>query len=212
MPNNSQQFVPIREVKDGIIVLRDGGLRAVLMASSINLGLKSSEEQEATLMQFQNFLNTLDFPTQIVVQSRKRNIGPYLAKLEARMREQQEPLLKIQTREYIEFIRGFMELNDIMTKHFFVVIPYDGAIINTNSPTGILNKILPSSNKNAQIEVEEFGQKRSQLEQRITIAQEGLKRTGVRTILLKTPQVVELFFKTFNPGEGESSEKFEDIT
>lgn len=211
MANNSQQFVPIKEIKDGIIVLKDGSLRAVLMASSINLGLKSDQEQEATLLQFQNFLNTLDFPTQIVIQSRKRNIRPYIAKLEARMKEQQEPLLKIQTREYIEFIKSFMEINDIMTKHFFVVVPYDSAPINNSS--SFISKILPgSASKKQEEEIQEFEEKRIQLEQRITIAQEGLKRTGVRTLLLKTPQIVELFFKTFNPGEGESSDKFEDIT
>lgn len=211
MANNSQQFVPIKEIKDGIIVLKDGSLRAVLMASSINLGLKSDQEQEATLLQFQNFLNTLDFPTQIVIQSRKRNIRPYIAKLEARMKEQQEPLLKIQTREYIEFIKSFMEINDIMTKHFFVVVPYDSAPINNSS--SFINKILPGGgSKKQEEEIQEFEEKRIQLEQRITIVQEGLKRTGVRTLLLKTPQIVELFFKTFNPGEGESSDKFEDIT
>lgn len=210
MPNNSQQFVPIKEIKDGIIVLKDGSFRAILMASSINLGLKSQEEQEAILMQFQNFLNTLDFQTQIVIQSRKRNIRPYIAKLEARMKEQQEPLLKIQTREYIEFIKSFMEINDIMTKHFFVVVPYDVAILNSG-PSGLLDKILPTGSNKKNIDTEEFEEKRTQIEQRITIVQEGLKRVGVRTLLLKTPQVVELFFKTFNPGEGESSDKFEDV-
>lgn len=210
MPNNSQQFVPIKEIKDGIIVLKDGSFRAILMASSINLGLKSQEEQEAILMQFQNFLNTLDFQTQIVIQSRKRNIRPYIAKLEARMKEQQEPLLKIQTREYIEFIKSFMEINDIMTKHFFVVVPYDVAILNSGS-SGLLDKILPTGSNKKIIDTEEFEEKRTQIEQRITIVQEGLKRVGVRTLLLKTPQVVELFFKTFNPGEGESSDKFEDV-
>jgi len=210
MSNNSQQFVPIQEIKDGIIVLKDGSIRSLLMASSINLGLKSQEEQEAVLLQFQNFLNTLDFQTQIVIQSRKRNIRPYLAKLEARMKEQQEPLLKIQTREYIEFIKSFMEINDIMTKHFFVVVPYDAAILNT-SGGGLLGKILPGGKSKADTDIQEFEEKRTQLEQRISIVQDGLKRVGVRTLLLKTPQIVELFFKTFNPGEGESSDKFEDV-
>lgn len=207
MSNSSQDFVPIKEIQDGIIVLHNGGLRAILMASSINLGLKSSEEQEATLMQFQNYLNTLDFSTQIVIQSRKRNIKPYVAKLQEKMKDQQEPLLKVQTREYIEFIKGFMEINDIMTKHFFVVVPYDGSGQDSNSG-GFLDKILPTNSKSKTNE-EEFEQKRNQLEQRISIVQQGLKRTGVRTLLLKTEQVVELFFKTFNPGEGESSDKLE---
>lgn len=209
MANNSQQFVPIQEIQDGTIVLKDGSFRAILMASSVNLGLKSAEEQEAVIMQFENFLNTLDFPTQIVVQSRKRNIKPYISKLEEQLKNQTEPLLKIQTREYIEFIKSFMEINDIMTKHFFVVVPYDNISASAASG-GLLNKIIPSKTVQ-KTQQEDFQKMKSQLEQRITIVQEGLKRTGVRTILLKTPQVVELFFKTFNPGEGESSDKFEDV-
>lgn len=209
MSNNSQNFVPIQEIQDGVIVLKDGTLRAVLMASSINLGLKSSEEQEATILQFQNFLNTLDFSTQIVIQSRKRNIKPYITRLEERMKEQVEPLLKVQTREYIEFIKGFMEINDIMTKNFFVVVPYDGGAVSEGGT--ILDKILPTSSKSENTDEVRFEQKRNQLEQRIAIIQQGLKRTGVRTVVLKTPQVIELFFKTFNPGEGESSDKLEEV-
>lgn len=209
MANNSQQFVPIQEIQDGTIILKDGSFRAILMASSVNLGLKSAEEQEAVIMQFENFLNTLDFPTQIVVQSRKRNIKPYISKLEEQLKNQTEPLLKIQTREYIEFIKSFMEINDIMTKHFFVVVPYDNISASVASG-GLISKLI-SSKTAEKTQQEDFQKMKSQLDQRISIVQEGLKRTGVRTILLKTPQVVELFFKTFNPGEGESSDKFEDV-
>src|SRR3990167_1194180 len=96
----TQEFVPIKEVRDGVIVLKDGSLRAIVLANSINLSLKSSDEQKATIMQFQSFLNTLDFPIQISVQSRKLDIRPYLLLLENRMKVQSEPLLKLQTKEY----------------------------------------------------------------------------------------------------------------
>ena len=120
----TQEFVPIKEVRDGIVVLKDGGLRAIILANSINLSLKSDDEQRATILQFQNFLNTLDFSVQISVQSRKLDIRPYLLLLENRMKVQSEPLLKLQTKEYIEFIRSFTESVSIMTKNFFVVVPY----------------------------------------------------------------------------------------
>src|SRR3989344_7856199 len=120
----TQEFIPIKEVRDGIIVLKDGGLRAIVLANSINLSLKSSDEQQATIFQFQNFLNTLDFSVQISVQSRKLDIRHYLLLLEDRMRVQSEPLLKLQTKEYIEFIKNFTESVSIMTKNFFVVVPY----------------------------------------------------------------------------------------
>src|SRR5437868_15128670 len=98
----AQEFIPVKEVRDGIIVLKDGGLRAIVLANSVNLSLKSDDEQKATILQFQNFLNTLDFPVQITVQSRKLDIRPYLLLLENRMKVQTEPLLKVQTREYME--------------------------------------------------------------------------------------------------------------
>ena len=96
-----QEFVPIKEVRDEAIVLKDGGLRAIILANSVNLSLKSDDEQKATILQFQSFLNTLDFAIQISVQSRRLDIRPYLLLLEDRMKLQSEPLLKLQTREYI---------------------------------------------------------------------------------------------------------------
>src|SRR3990172_8366881 len=120
----TQEFMPIKEVRDGIVVLKDGGLRAIVLANSINLSRKSSEEQRATILQFQNFLNTLDFSVQISIQSRRLDIRPYLLLLENRIKLQNEPLLKLQTKEYIEFIRNFTDTVSIMTKSFFVVVPY----------------------------------------------------------------------------------------
>ncbi|MDO8658986.1 MAG: hypothetical protein Q7K54_00120, partial [Candidatus Parcubacteria bacterium] len=120
----TQDFVPIKEIRDGIIVLKNGDLRAIVLANSVNLSLKSDNEQKATIAQFQNFLNTLDFSIQMSVQSRKLDIRPYLLLLEERIKVQTEPLIKLQTKEYIEFIRNFTESVNIMTKTFFVVVPY----------------------------------------------------------------------------------------
>src|SRR6185295_10322471 len=119
----TQEFVPIKEVRDGIVILKDESLRAIVLANSVNLSLKSEDEQKATILQFQNFLNTLDFPIQISVQSRKLDIRPYLLTLEERIKVQTEPLLKLQTKEYIGFIKNFTESVSIMTKNFFVVVP-----------------------------------------------------------------------------------------
>lgn len=198
----SQQFVPIKEIQDGIVVLKDGGLRAILMASSINLSLKSEEEQTATIMQFQNFLNTIDFPVQISVQSRKFNITSYVALLEDRLKEQSEPLLKIQTEEYIKFIKDFTESTNIMTKHFFIVVPL---MPLKSADGGLMDKVLPSNKSASRAEKEEaFSEERSQLEQRVAVVEQGLSRMGVRTIQLKTEDEVELFYRVFNPGDAES--------
>jgi hypothetical protein len=119
----TQEFVPIEEVRDGIVVLKDGSMRALLLASSVNLSLKSADEQRGVLAQFQNFLNSLDFSVQIVVQSRRLDIRPYLTLLDNRMKQQLEPLMKVQTREYINFIREFTDQIAIMSKSFLIVVP-----------------------------------------------------------------------------------------
>src|SRR3989344_9133314 len=146
MPLNAkatQEFVPIREVRDGIIVLKDGDLRAIVLANSVNLSLKSDDEQNATILQFQSFLNTLDFAVQISVQSRRLDIRPYLLLLENRMKVQSEPLLKLQTKEYIDFIRNFAESVSIMTKSFFIVIPYTHSKLPSSS--GVWGKLFGRS-------------------------------------------------------------------
>lgn len=205
----TQEFVPIKEVRDGIIVLRDGSLRAIMLANSVNLSLKSSEEQKGTILQFQNFLNTLDFSVQISVQSRRLDIRPYLLLLEDRIKVQSEPLLKLQTREYIEFIKNFTESVSIMTKSFFVVVPYTHTVLRSNS--GIFGKIFGKKNKEEARAAKQldFEEKRSQLEERIAVVQQGLGRCGINSAQLGTEEVVEVFYKVFNPGEVEGKIKTE---
>lgn len=200
---STQSFVPIKEVRDGIIVLKDGGLRAVLMCSSINLSLKSFEEQEAVLRQFENFLNSLDFSVEIVIQSRRHDIRPYLLKLEERMRDINEPLLKIQIKEYIEFIETFTENVNIMNKQFFIVVPYTKSTITSGKAGGVLSKILPTSKPSSAVATTgSFEEERTQLEQRISVIQGGLARSGgLQVIQLGTEEIIEQFYQTFNPGE-----------
>jgi hypothetical protein len=203
----TQEFVPIKEVRDGIIVLKDGGLRAIVLANSVNLSLKSDDEQQATILQFQNFLNTLDFSVQISVQSRRLDIRPYLLLLENRMKIQNEPLLKLQTKEYIEFIRNFTESVSIMTKNFFVVVPY--TYVSLKSEAGIFGNLFSKKNKQEE-EIKhqlDFEEKRSQLEQRVSVIQQGLSRCGIKSAQLGTEEVVEVFYKVFNPGELEGKIK-----
>ncbi|OGI81889.1 hypothetical protein A3I95_00470 [Candidatus Nomurabacteria bacterium RIFCSPLOWO2_02_FULL_44_12] len=205
----TQEFMPIKEVRDGIVVLKDGGLRAIVLANSINLSLKSSEEQRATILQFQNFLNTLDFSVQICAQSRRLDIRPYLFMLEGRMKVQNETLLKLQTREYIEFVRNFTESVAIMTKSFFVVVPYTHT--NFKQSTGVLGRLFGRRNKEEQklAEQVDFEEKRSQLEQRVSVIEQGLGRCGINSAQLGTEEVVEMFYKVFNPGELEGKIKLE---
>lgn len=195
----TQQFVPLSEIRDGIVLLKDGSMRAVLMASSINFALKSSDEQQAILLQFQSFLNTLDFSLQIYVQSRELNIEPYLALLAQRETAQHNDLMKVQLREYIGFIRSFTQDVDIMTKSFFVVIPYSPTAINIKK--GVSNIFTGSFTKKESVSTETFEEHRSQIEQRIESVEQGLTRIGVRTALLGTSELVDLFYHIFNPDD-----------
>lgn len=203
---SSQEFVSIKEVRNGVIVLKDGGLRAILIASSLNLSLKSSEEQSAIINEFQNFINGLDFPAQIVIQSRRLDIRPYLLLLEGRIKEQVEPLLKVQTKEYIGFIKAFTDEVNIMTKTFFIVVPYSPTVIKSGGK--MMDSLLGGGAPKKQIEdtkraidLASFEEKRTQLDQRVRVISEGLGRVGIRTSELKTDQIIELFYKTFNPGD-----------
>lgn len=196
---STQDFVPISEVRDGVVILKDGSLRAILLASSINFALKSEDEQTAFIVQFQNFLNSLDFSCQIFVQSRMLDIRPYIATLEVQFKGQLDDLMRIQIREYIEFIKSFTEAANIMTKNFFVVVPYS----STSVTAGSISKMLPFGNKKKDIAAanKTFEEQMTQLEQRISIVQQGLTRTGVRTVQLGTEEAIELLYKMFNPGE-----------
>jgi len=198
---STQEFVPVKEVRDGIVVLKDKSLRAVLLASSINFALKSEDEQTAFIVQFQNFLNSLDFSCQIFVQSRMLDIRPYIASLEVAYKNQLDDLMRIQIREYIQFIKSFTEAANIMTKNFFVVVPYSAGTLSLKG-SSIASK-LPFGGKKAAPEDENrsFEEEVSQLEQRIAIVQQGLVRCGVRTVQLGTEEAIELFYKLFNPGE-----------
>jgi len=198
----TQDFVPIREVRDGILVLKDGSMRAILMTSSVNFALKSPDEQQSIIYQFQSFLNSLSFSVQICIQSRKLDIRPYVAILEEREKEQTNDLMKIQTKEYIEFIRTFTESANIMTKTFFVVVPYSPPTLNINNKKSTFSNPLKQKSKTA-TETQSFEEARTQLEQRLSVVSQGIIRSGVRAVPLGTEEMVEVFYKLFNPGSVE---------
>ena len=196
----AQDFVPIKEVRGGVMILKDDTLVGVMLASSLNFALKSRDEQEAITAQFQNFLNSLDFTVQFFVQSRKFDIRPYTALLEGQLMAQTEDLMKIQVREYIEFIRSVTERANVMSKNFFVIVPYTPPIVNLQNVAR--KTIFGGSSLSAKEEAEiGFEEHRTQLEQRMGVVQQGLIRSGVRTAALDTEAVIELLYKEFNPGE-----------
>lgn len=195
----SQNILQIEEIRDGTLILKDKSLRAILMASSVNLALKSADEQTAVILQFQSFLNSLDFPIQIFVQSRKLNIEPYLDTLKESQKKQTNDLLKIQITEYIEFIGTFVRASNIMSKTFFIVVPYTTAAATQGKFTGIFNF---GKSKTAQsLAPEAFDEYKKQLWQRVDHVIQGIIRTGVRAVPLNTEEIIELYYGLYNPGE-----------
>jgi len=202
MPNSqaaTQDFVSIRDIKDNVIIQKNGQMRMVLLASSINFALKSVDEQRGILLQFQNFLNTLDFDLQIYIQSRRLNIEPYLELLQSLDAKQDNDLMRIQIREYIEFIRTFTKDIDVMSKNFFVVIPYSP--LKVDFSRGITDLFTPKKNSRKTPNETQFEEHRIQLEQRVGLVTAGLARVGVRTITLQKDDLVELYYHLYNPAD-----------
>lgn len=203
----AQQLVEIQEIRDGVIVLKDGSLRVVLIASSINFALKSQDEQDAIVLQYQNFLNSLDFSVEFFIQSRRLNIEPYLDALRDRLKREYNELLKIQTTEYIDFVKAFVESSNIMTKNFYAVVPYTPIHIpNQESVRNTFSSLLGSQKTAAERQGErenDFDEYKTQLYQRMEVVRQGLVRTGVRVVPLNTEELIELFYNLYNPGEAE---------
>jgi type IV secretory pathway VirB4 component len=198
---STQDFVPIRDVRNNTVILKNGQMCMVLLASSINFALKSLDEQQAILSQFQAFLNTIDFSIQFYTQSRRLNIQPYINQLQEREPLQDNDLMRIQLREYIEFIKTFTSEVDVMSKNFFIVIPYTPTQIDF---TGNFGAVF-GKKKDLAMEDTKLEENRLQLEQRVALVEQGLARIGVRTVLLQNDELVELYYHIFNPGDPDGS-------
>ncbi len=194
------KYVDIKTIKDGVVVLNGGSLRAVLLVSSVNFDLKSSDEQMAIIGAYQNFLNSLDFPIQIVVSSRKLNIGPYTDILKEKAREQRNELLKIQIVEYREFITNLSEVTNIMSKYFYLVVPF-APVEDKNG--GVLDKISKAMHPAENITEHEelFETYKNQLWQRVDHVAAALGGTGLHFTTLNTDELIELYYGMYNPSE-----------
>ncbi|MDO8560892.1 MAG: hypothetical protein Q7R91_01615 [bacterium] len=200
----AQEFLAVDAIRDGIIILKNNeGMRAVIMASSLNFALKSAEEQDAIIFQYENFLNSIDFPLQFVIQSRRLNILPYIELLKAREKEEFNELLKIQIGEYIEFIKSFVELTNVVTKTFFVVIPFTPTIAEKAGVASFLSSLIGSKTAPALTSDEKFYEYKNQLTQRTDAVSTGLRRIGLRSAVLNTEELIELFYGLYNPAEAE---------
>lgn len=196
--SSTQQYVDVDEIRSGVIMLKTGALRAVLLVSSLNFDLKSSGEQEGIILQYQNFLNSLDFPVQIVVSSRRFNIEPYLELLSAREKEQENDLLRFQIAEYKGYVKNLTDVSNIMSKFFYIVVPFSSV---EDEKSGFADKMRGIFKQKDSVDhrPELFETYRSQLLQRVDHVTAALSSTGLHVTMLKTEELIELLYNSYNP-------------
>ena len=197
-----QDQLDIAEIKEDVVILRDGSLRAVLAVSSVNFDLKSDQEQEGLIFAYQRFLNAFDFPFQIVISSKKFDVDPYLSMLKRKGRSETNELLRRQINDYVGFIENLVGMANIMTKLFYIIIPF---YVIENKKKGLFSKISSTINpqKNIYQKREDFETYKNQLFQRVDQVIETLSGAGIRMIPLNTEELIELYYNSYNPSEFE---------
>jgi len=207
----TQRYLDIAEIREDAVVMKDGTLRAVVMVSSINFALKSEDEQQAIIQGYMQFLNGLEHPLQVVVQSRKMNVDGYLATLRQQEETIHNELLKTQIRDYTSFIKELVDLGQIMQKRFFVVVPYDPAEGNEKGK-GFISKLSSAFSPAKIIKLNEkrFQERRYSLMQRVSTVAGGMSSMGLQVALLDTQGLIELYYSSYNP-DVYDAEKLVDI-
>src|SRR4030042_1013958 len=192
-PISTQKYLPFKAIKEGVIAMKDGSLVAVLMVNSINFNLKSPDEQTALLNSYQNFLNSLGFPIQIVAQSRTLDLDEYLGRLEASGRSQPNELLQLQTKEYITFVKELLGLANIMSKNFYVVVSYHPQL---QVQAGFFARLF---SKRSITPTGKFREAKDELLRRANLVANGLAPMGLDSVLLNTEELISLLYTTYNP-------------
>ncbi|MEK7623915.1 MAG: hypothetical protein AAB408_04615 [Patescibacteria group bacterium] len=195
---SAQIHLPIAEIKENTVILKDGTLRAVALVSSINFSLKSDDEQNAIVAAYVSFLNSIDFPLQIVIQSRRLQIQPYLDRLAKLEHDQTNELLQVQIADYRSFVKELVEIGQIMTKRFYVVIPYD-PLSNKRKSFWARGKEIVKPALSVRLKEERFLERREDLSSRVRQVVGGLEAIGLTVAELDTQALIELYYTTYNP-------------
>jgi len=204
----TQEHIPVNTVKDGIIITKDGGMRIVLLIGAINFSLKSEEEQNSIIYQYQSFINSINFPVQILVQSRIMDLTNYLRDLNDHLKKQTNDLLIEMTESYIDFVTDLISDASIMNKRFYVIIPVKP--ISAVPKTGGISKIFGKKKEEVTFSDNDFDHYRQELLEHAQTVAGGLSAIGLQVAVLNTQQVVELLYTSYNPEEG-ITEKLTDV-
>jgi hypothetical protein len=203
------RFLDIAEIRDDTVVLKDGTLRAVLLVSSVNFALKSEDEQEAIISAYVSFLNSLEHPIEIVIQSRKLNIDGYLSDLASKEREQANDLLRAQISDYRAFIKDLVDMGEIMNKRFYIIVPYDPFTAKRKSFWSRLTEIV-SPGVAIKLREKQFQDRRAGLDLRVSRILGGIQSMGLSAAALNTQTLIELYYSVYNPSSAET-QKLADV-
>jgi len=196
-PISTQDHLPIAGIQDDVIIMTDGSVRAVLRVEPINFELKSQREQDGIIYSYQAFLNSLEFPIQIVIQSKKLDLERYLIRLESTIKEMTNDLLRIQTEDYVGFVRRLISVANIMSKRFYVIVKY--ASIEKQAGLGSITSFIHRKPSGPLMDQDQFTRYRSEVVNRANSIGNGLSHIGMRVSMLNTQQLIELFYSTYNP-------------
>lgn len=208
---STQDTLLIAEIRDGIVVMRDGSLRAVIMASAINFDLMSTSERDGVEYAYQNFLNSLHFPVQIVIKSQKIDLDGYIAKLQQLRTDQDNDLLALLMDDYIANIKALVEEVNIMDKQFYVVVPFYPPVMTSMKQKNIVTGLAGVFKKQAVTTLgeNEFASFKTELSQRVSLVSGGLGQIGVRNIPLNTQELIDLYYSSYNPDVAQSQKLVE---
>ncbi len=206
--SSTQRFLAFSSIKDNIIFMKDNSARMILKCSSINFLLKSQEEQDAIIISFQRFLNTLKFPIQILVRSKKLDLDSYLQNLEEKALKQQNSLLQNQTYEYISYLKKLIEVAQIMKKEFYIIIPFDeldNLSVRDTSFFAPFKKFWDSifnlevDISSIRINIAKFAKAKKELTSRANQIKTWLENIWVKALELEKDELIKFLIDYYNP-------------
>lgn len=198
---NTQRYIPFAEIRNDTVVLKNGGLRAVLRIEPINFNLKSETEQQGIIAGYESFINTINFPVQIIIRSSRVNIDPYLEKIHLQAKDTSNELMKEQTLAYATFIQKIVSVADIMQKEFYIAIPLD----DVPQKTGVFQQFfswihIDDTLGKALQRNKRFSSQITRLKERVDLIETGLNNIGLSTRQLSTMELIRLYYRVYNPG------------
>lgn len=202
-PNSTQSTLQLSEVRDNMVIMIDGSMRAVVACKSINFDLMSDREREGVEYSYQNFLNSLNFPVQILIRSQRVDIGPYLDKLVQTRRSQDNMLLGVLMDDYINYIDVLSQEANIMEKTFYIVVPYFPAGDAANlleQGKGFFGKLFAKpKNTVTRIDTATYQKAKDEIKNRVDNVVAGMFQIGVQSVQLDTKSLGELYYNFYNP-------------